>query len=489
MKKLQEVWSSMNHGIRVEEKATQLSAPVVTTGGVQVVFGIAPVNLLDDPTSATNILILCSTFDEAKQKFGYSNDTIYTLCQSMDANFKLFAVAPVVFCNILDPNAHKKTNASVSKTIANNKVTLDIKGILLSSITVTAESSETAMTDGTDYVSSFNDEGGVIITFLNSQTGSVTVTSDSIDPTLVTAYDVIGGIDQITGAETGLELVRQVYPRFGLFPGLILAPGFSTDGNVATAIANKCEQINGKFRCECLVDIDTTTARQYTDVANVKTTAFMNNEHMICLWPQLKQSDGRIFYYSAVYAALIDYYDYQNDSVPTSYSNKILKVSGAVLKDGTEIMLDEIQANVLNENGIVTAINQAGWRSWGNYTACFPTDNDPKNQWIMCRRMFSWYGNSFIVTYREKVDDPMNFRLIESVVDSENIRSNSYVPDKMAGAKITYSKSENPIENILKGTIVFHIAIAPYTPAQFIQATLEFDPVLLETALSSGGEE
>ena len=77
---------------------------------------------------------------------------------------------------------------------------------------------------------------------------------------------------------------------------------------------------------------------------------------------------------------------------------------------------------------------------------------------------------------------------IESVVDSENIRGNSYVPDKMAGVKITYNKSENTREAILAGNILFHIAIAPYTPAQYIQTTLEFDPEMLEKALA-GGEE
>lgn len=474
------------HGIEVKENATSLAAPTLTNGGVQVVFGIAPINLLSNPSSAVNKLFYCESFDEAKEKLGYSSDTAYTICQSMDACFKLFSIAPVIFCNVLNPLIHRKSNASETYTIADGKITLSTKGILLDTITITADGQESAMIAGTDYATTFDDDGNVIVAFLGSQTGIVTVTSYSIDPTAVTSSDIIGGVDSNTGVETGLELVRQVFPRFSRYPSFILAPGFSSEASVAAALASKCVNINGKFKAECCVDIDTTTVTKYTNVATEKNGKYMNSEHMIVLWPKILQNDGRIFYYSVVYAALATYYDYKNDEVPSTYSNRLLNASGAVLSDGTEVMLDETQANVLNENGIVTAINQMGWRTWGNNTGCYPGNTDPKDRWINCRRMFSWWGNSFITTYMERVDNNMNYRLIESVVDDENIRANSYKPDKIADAKMVYNKSDNPISQILDGKIKFKMYLAPYTPAEFIENTLEFDPGMLENTL--GGE-
>ncbi|MFR7629547.1 MAG: hypothetical protein ACLUZ6_02335 [Lachnospira eligens] len=87
----------------------------------------------------------------------------------------------------------------------------------------------------------------------------------------------------------------------------------------------------------------------------------------------------------------------------------------------------------------------------------------------------------------KKVDDPGNYRLVESIVDSENVRGNSLVSQgKCAGAKIVYSKEDNPVGNIVNGNVVFRQYIAPYTPAEYILDILEFDPTMLEAAL--GGE-
>ena len=71
----------------------------------------------------------------------------------------------------------------------------------------------------------------------------------------VTAADIVGGVDTSTGKETGLELIRQIYPTLGMVPGLILAPGWSHTPTVAAALQAKTENINGNFNCSCLLDI------------------------------------------------------------------------------------------------------------------------------------------------------------------------------------------------------------------------------------------
>ena len=43
----------------------------------------------------------------------------------MYASFQMFAVAPVVFINVLDPKRHKKDNAEKQYTVVNKQVTLD----------------------------------------------------------------------------------------------------------------------------------------------------------------------------------------------------------------------------------------------------------------------------------------------------------------------------------------------------------------------------
>ena len=60
-------------------------------------------------------------------------------------------------------------------------------------------------------------------------------------------------------------------------------------------------------------------------------------------------------------AALIAYTDANNDDVPSiSPSNKLLGVTGTCLADGTEVNLDQDQANVVNSYGVATAMNMNG---------------------------------------------------------------------------------------------------------------------------------
>ena len=100
-----------NHGVRVKEQATSLVAPVTGTAGLQVIIGTAPVNLAADPYKATNVPMIAYSFSEAVEQVGYSDDfKNYTLCQSMDACFRVLNVAPNIIINVHGPKKHKKAN-------------------------------------------------------------------------------------------------------------------------------------------------------------------------------------------------------------------------------------------------------------------------------------------------------------------------------------------------------------------------------------------
>lgn len=475
------------HGAYVNEVNSGIASPVRNGAGLHVFFGTAPINMAADPDKAVNQLIMVNTYEEAVEKLGYLEDfEHYTLCQVVDAYFKRVGVGPIVLCNVLDPAKHKKENSEKEYTVVDKQAIVDVKGVLPDSLVVKKE--ETGLVKDADYITSFDAEGNLVVTLLTSGQGAdakmLKVTSTSIDPEAVTEADIIGGADVVTGKETGLELVRRVYPKCGSFPGLIAAPGWSHKASVAAVMSAKCKEINGVFRCECLVDIDTETAKRYTDCESAKVVNGLSSEAMIVLWP-MALAGGKKYYYSAIYGAMVARLDAENDSVPTiSPSNQLLNIDGAVLKDGTEISLDQLEANTLNGQGIVTILNNEGMRSWGNNTAAFPDVTEPKDRWINCRRVFSWWGNSFIVTCNREVDNSANYRLIESIVDAENIRGNSYVQQgKVAGMKMEYHKAENTVDDLLEGKIQVKQYLAPYTPAEYILNILSFDPSLLENAL------
>ena len=142
---------------------------------------------------------------------------------------------------------------------------------------------------------------------------------------------------------------------------------------------------------------------------------------------------------------------------------------------------------MLNANGVITAINANGFKSWGNNTTAYPSTTDPKDRWWAVRRFFDWDGNNFIQTYFQKVDKPGNKRLIQSIVDSQNIIGNGYVArDYCAGYRVEFRSDENPVTNLLAGHLTVHTYLAPYIPAEYIENIREYDVDALESAI--GGE-
>ncbi|MEW4411531.1 phage tail sheath family protein [Clostridium sp. AN503] len=496
------------HGIEVTEKATSFPSPMSTKYGVQVIFGTAPVNLARNP--AINRPVRAGSFEEAVEALGYSDDwEKYTLCQSMDASFKLFQVNPVIFVNVLDPERHMQEFPEKTCEVKNHQATVDAEGILKGTVAVTAQLSSArtgkaragenglpgepyALVEGTDYIVDFDSYGQLVITLLSAGVAygvaELTVTGKFIDPDMVTEEDLIGAYDVETGKETGMEVLRQIYPLYGVSPGMLLAPGWTQKPNIGAALQEKCRDISGAFRCTCLLDLDTELAKKYSDCEKVKEDMGYYDEHAIVLWPMVT-AGGKRYRYSAVYGAMMSYNTVANNDVPYLYpSNKELNADGAVLADGTEILLDQTQAGAVNGAGIVTAFRDVTWKSYGNNTGCYPGNTDPKDRWIGCRRMFDYVANYFVVEYRKRLDGSMNRRLVDDIVNSFNIWGNSLTAAGMcAGLYADFKQNENTLEDVLAGHLKLHIYFAPFTPAEYINALMEFDVAALETTMNQEG--
>ncbi|WP_336798576.1 phage tail sheath family protein [Exiguobacterium acetylicum] len=479
------------HGINLLENPTSVTPPITADSSIQVVIGTAPIHLTADPTAAVNKPILAYTRSAAVDKLGYSdNFSAFTLCEAIYASFQVASVAPVVFINVLDPAVHKVNVPSHPLTLVGGKGVVDVEGVLLSSIVV--KQNTTTLVKNVDYIIAFNKDGKPAVTLLSTvvpANATLTLAFDKLDPSLVTKTDIIGGYDAITKKYKGAELIRSVYPMFNVLPGLILAPGWSHIPEVGIILDAKAKSINGTFKAMAICDLNSDTVKSYEDVSAWKETNGYTSEYTIACWPMVKIGDRQL-HFSSVYAATIASVDARNDSVPfESPSNERFPITAAVRKDGVEVYLDQLEANHLNGSGIVTALNWNGWKTWGNNTAAYPNTTDPKDRFIAIRRMFNWWGNTFILTYFQKVDDPTNFRLIESIVDSENVRANGYVArGQIAGAVMEFREELNPVTNILNGKIVFIQRFAAFPPAEQITNILEFDPTILTNALFGGGQ-
>lgn len=469
----------VTHGVNASEQATSVVTPVVAESGVPFVVGTAPIQSAESP-AAINVPVLCTDWDEAVAAFGYSDDwEKYSLCEAMYSHFKLFACQPIILCNVLGTTS-KETVAADDIAVSEHKALLPIEAINDNTLVVKKAGGATELEKDTDYAVYY--EGENLIVELLADGADYAATQLNIAYSKVKPAEI--DKDEIVAA---IEKVELCLTKVGIVPDLMLAPGWSHDSEVAAVLAAKSENINGLFKAKVLVDIDSSAngATVYTDVLAKKNAANITDSTEGAYWPMLKLGDKK-FHMSTQMAGLMASVDADNEGCPyESPSNKNLKCDGLCLADGTEVDLTITQANYLNEIGVSTAINFVnGWVAWGNYTACYPANTDVKDYFMCVSRMFKWVDNTLVKTFWKNVDDPMNPRLVDSVLDSANIWMNGLVGRGfLLGARVEKLEKENPLTDVMAGKIRLHVYMTPPSPAQEIDFITEYDASYVSSVL------
>lgn len=290
--------------------------------------------------------------------------------------------------------------------------------------------------------------------------------------------EIIGGYNATSGKYTGLELVNEVFHRFRAVPGIILAPKYSKLPEVAAVMHAKADSVSEVFRCIALADAP---GNVFSEIPTWKDTKNYTDERLIVCWPKVKLGD-KVFHLSTQLCGVMNRTDNERGDVPyKSPSNELLQCDSCVNDKGAEVMLTIADANHLNGNGIVTALNwTGGWRVWGNRTCAYPANTDPKDCFIAVRRMFDYVGNTFINTFWQKADGPMTVRMVREVVNSFNLYLNGLAArDMILGGRIEFRESENVLTDLMNGTLRFHVMLTPPVPAETIEGILEYDPEYL----------
>lgn len=477
------------HGVYVSEVPTSIVPPVQSEASLPVYFGTAPINMAEDPASMVNRPVLAFSYAEAVAALGFApadsnGDFKFTLSENMRVQFALFAAAPAVFVNVLDPAVHKDSVTDEAIPVVDGRVFLGV-GALKASVIVKSSDGTTTYDEGDDYELTFSNEGGVIVNQIEGgampSSGNVQVSYDFLDPSLVDANDIIGGIDPNSGKASGLELLNEVFPRFRMVPAQVHATGFSTDPTVSAVMNAKGLNINGHFRAISISDVPTDVVPNHADVAAWKNNNNVVDPQQVVCWPMAKFGDEKI-HLSAQLAGVLCRTDAANGGVPyKSPSNENLQAQGTILEDGTEVFLGPDVAAYLNGEGIVTGFNFiGGWKAWGNRTAAYPGNSDPKDAFIPVRRMMNWIGNTLILTFWQKVDDPLARRQIDTVIDSANIWLNGLASrGYILGGRVEFLEDENPTTDLMDGIARFHVYVTPPSPNREIDFILEYDPSYL----------
>lgn len=464
---------AVTHGIYYGKVTSSVSVPAEVASGVPFVVGASPVQQVG---GLVNEVFMANSYEEAVEHFGYSDDwKKYGISEAIYTLFTLYQNKPVFLVNVLDPKKHKKDIDPEQYNIVDNQIKLPLEAI--------ADSVEVEGKEKTVDYDVFYDNYNCVIEYLSDTTGTATVKYKAVAPEMVTKADIIGGIDIHTHDVTGLELIDDCFPKYTIVPDIILCPNWSHDSEVAAIMSAKCENINGLFEAVAIIDIDTTKENGVTYYSDApawkKKKNFTKTNELVC-YPNVRLGE-RIFNYSTQLAGLIGSVDnimeYGDGTPSESASNKSLQADSMCLADGTEVVLDLIKANYLNDNGIITALNfYNGFVSWGNTTACFPANTDPVDYFYCINRMFRYVGKSVILSHWNKIDRKENARIIGTILQATNDWLNSLTADeKIIGGRVVFLAEENSATSLAAGKVKFHVYLTPPSPLQQMEWVLEYD--------------
>lgn len=489
--------SAYKHGVTWRDVPTSIVAPVTADSGIPFICGASPIFQTSGEKYVNRPRVYLN-YEQAVAEMGYSDDwKSYPVSMAIYTYFALFNTGPIVVNNILDPsspNFFGEPMDAEPHTFVKGVCSYISKALDVNTIVVTDVDGAITYEKDVDFVGAWQEDpsdkilrytlsaipGGQIPTDVDT---FVLISYQSINPRPgALRAEVIGGVDPNTGANTGLETVEDVFPLYGIVLGILLAPFYTQDPEVAAVISAKADDINGCFRCITLCDIDSELIIKPIDVYDWKQQNNYTEKRMGACWPRVGLVE-RDIWLSVETAARIQKTDYDNGHIPVETpSNKLLKMNRTLAGpyghgNNKEIIYSKNYGDMLNGQGILTAINWiGGWKAWGSNMACYPFITDPKDRWMPARRMTDYVGNTLVLTIFQFVDRPTNRRLIDTVVDTTNVWLNSLVSSgNSLGARVEFRHDENPDSAMIDGHYTFHVYEFFPLPAEWIEFLLELD--------------
>jgi phage tail sheath protein FI len=495
--------ASFLHGVEVIEVPNGPVPVTVVKSAVSGLIGTAPTWAVAAPAVAAALntpTLVSSALDAAMfgpLVRGYSIPYALAAIQAQGAG-------QAIVVNVFDRSRHFTVIAATAFTFnAQGAINLGHMGV--SNVVVTSNPAGTTYAAGTDYTL---DAVNGIVTLIPTGSGghitagaSVLIAFDYADPSKVADADIVGAITG--GVYSGLQALLTTYGTLGFFPKILIAPGYSQDQTVASAL----DAIASKIRAIALVDSPPATAPT-TAIANRgaagNSFASSSSRTVLC-YPQETFYDtglvptgvtlnasglpltapfnaNAVGPYSQWVAGAMAAKDLAQGYWWSPSNTEVEGMLGPDVQLYASILDASSDVNSLNAAGIVTVFNAfgTGLRVWGNRSAAYPTATSPDN-FISVRRTMDAIEESIELSMLQFIDQPISNALIDAILASANafIRSLIQRGALVAGAA-SFNPAENPSAQIAAGQLVFDVDVMPPPPAERITFEAFIDASLLQ---------
>ena len=313
------------------------------------------------------------------------------------------------------------------------------------------------------------DQAGAMVVVMNvaDPNNSNHLSSGNLDPSKITASDIIGGVDEVTNQYKGMQSLLAAQSELGVTPRILIAPGFTHDmpeGN-ANPVVSEMLSIAESLRAVIIADLPNTNEKDA-----LKYTQSFGSSRIYPIYPWVKVLDIATNSIteepaSARIAGLIVKSD--NDrGFWWSPSNMIINGIVGISKPIDFALGDpNSKANYLNENNIATIISQSGFRLWGNRSL----SSDPKWAFLQTRRTADMINDSLLKAHLWAVDRNITKTYVEDVLEGINnyLRHLKSI-GAILGGKAFADPELNTPDQIAQGKISFDFDFTPPYPAEHI---------------------
>ncbi|MGH7865134.1 MAG: phage tail sheath family protein [Candidatus Binataceae bacterium] len=493
--------ASFLHGVEIIEVTAGAVPVTVVKSAVIGLVGSAPSWAVEAPAqapAAETPTMVSSAPDAAK--FGPLVRG-YTIPYAISA-IQAQGAGQMIVVNVFKQSAHFTSIASTAFAFpASGAQVVNLAHMGVANVVVKNSAETVTYVAGTDYeVDAVNGlvrakAGGAI-----TAGASVKIACDYADPSKVTDAEIIGAV---TGSSfTGIEALRTTYGRFGFFPKILIAPGYSHNGGVAQALSSMADKLRAIALVDCGANV--TPADAIAKRADSAESFGTSSKRAILCYPQerffdvgivatatsvspagaavvAKANADAVGPYSQWVAGAVAAKDLERGYWWSPSNTELRGVLGPDVALYASVVDAGSDVNELNAQGIVTVFNAfgTGLRVWGNRSAAFPSSTAPDN-FISVRRTMDVIEESVQLSMLQFIDQPISNALIAAILANVNAFVRTLIQrGALVGGSASFDPAKNPPAEISAGHLVFDVDVMPPPPAERITFDVFIDTGLL----------
>jgi Bacteriophage tail sheath protein len=300
------------------------------------------------------------------------------------------------------------------------------------------------------------DQGGAVVVVVR--------VADNVDASILKA-SIIGGVNSGTGAYTGMQAWLGAKSAIGFQPRVLIAPSFSNDAAVATAMITIADKLRGFAYLDGPNTMDA-AAQNY--VGKFGSKRAMVIDPWVTSFDVLSASNVTRPV-SAIAAGLRAKIDTEKGFWWSMSNQNIKGIIGTTRPVDFKMGDATSRANLLNQNHVTTIIREDGWRMWGSRTT-----NTTDSIWAFesVTRTADLIADSIQEGLMWAVDRPINANFLDDVATSVNNYIRFLVKiGALVGGQCWVDPDLNTPDQLSQGKVYFKYDFTAPAPAEQIELT------------------